>query len=1040
MSEDQNKQKNGFQNTDLWSFFEQATNDEDFKTAVKKICEDGEKLSSTIITFFPTFTRHDVTHIQGVCNWMTKLLGDHLKDLKADEAALLLMAACWHDSGMSVTKDEEDELKQRIVDGNPTWHNDKELYDYFEKHPRDAVEYSKDNSTIERILRNYIREHHHERAQNKIDELEWQLELTMRCITPDLLAELCESHGEKLKVHEQVSEDINYELCAVLLRLADILDYDASRAPDILFLHLGLDHPKTAEQKKSSEEFQKNSAGAFKLEDSQKLLRYSAQCSDPNIECGIQDYLKWVEEELDHSRKVLSYSGSEKRITLPFKIESKINQKGYEAGDFKLTMNQDRIIELLAGEKLYSDPGVFVRELLQNAIDAVLDRVRCDHSFSLKDGRIDIYTWRDEEGFAWFRIEDNGTGMNEHILKNYFLKVGCSYYTSDEYMKTELDPALNNGFKPTSRFGIGILSCFMSDKKNTQVEVETMRYSNNRPNPNEVLRLFVPSLTGSYFLLKHNSVNAIKMHTPPGMKEKKETKRTTPGTTICVRVRQLSMGIHSFRELLDKYIVFPEVRITHYAQDTKTYPTQADFMKLVETLHGRNDQPYEYIHPLSGCLFEELKKNMPDWEWSSESQPELIFSYQRCDQLSDYLAGVIPYVCIRTNARCKSKVNYDGKEFTPELRGDIRFSEDGFDLISLMFFAVSPDLRKECKLKGIDYEYILIDQLQSRKYILKIALSEFKSLLSEEEKKIWKYLFIENRFRDFCFNSIFAFNGVLAERDLNQYPRTCILLLHGLYNPSINLARNTILSLPIEAECELALKETYSFDSDLDLSDFFVLNNRYNYRTSECSEAILTDILVNHPDWERKIKYHLCNPKTSITLHDLMEREKTVGRVQVIIGSSHSLLYRYLQLTALRRHFIVDIKNYDNYLICSILASIPKPLDANTISFPPCLFSNNVEPCKRNSKVLRINGSYNPEHRFSQWLIKHRELLQEMLPQEYTNILRMMLRGLDDTDLDYNSINHYLDTLKQYKGISFNITDDLKLQEEECRKLEFEKE
>ena len=133
----------------------------------------------------------------------------------------------------------------------------------------------------------------------------------------------------------------------------------------------------------------------------------------------------------------------------------------YEAGEFCLTMDQDRIIELLAGQNLYYDPGVFVRELLQNAVDSIFMRREVDPLFGENEGKIIVHTWVDNEGFGWFRIEDNGIGMDKHILKDYLLKVGRSYYTSDEYKAVMLHKVRKTDFTPISRFGIGLLSCFM---------------------------------------------------------------------------------------------------------------------------------------------------------------------------------------------------------------------------------------------------------------------------------------------------------------------------------------------------------------------------------------------------------------------------------------------------------------------------------------------------------------------------------------------------------------------------------------------------
>jgi len=320
-----------YQNTTLWDKFKEKTGgDTCFSSAVEKICTAGENLSETIITFFPTFTFHNATHIQGVCYWMAELLGEHIDKLTAEEAAMLLMAACWHDSGMSVENAEREELFKRISDGkSEQWRNDIVFFEYFEKHPGDANAYYDDENARERIIRNYVREHHHERARKKLRFLKWPQELTNMSISCDLIADLCQSHSEPLDIRTPVSENIDFELCAILLRLADILDFDAGRAPDTLFKHLGLDTPQTGEEKISSIEFQKNKSGRFKIENNNDDLIYIAQCDDPNIENGILDYLKWGEKELNDCREILNRCNDRwKEFKLPYLKKPNIVRNG----------------------------------------------------------------------------------------------------------------------------------------------------------------------------------------------------------------------------------------------------------------------------------------------------------------------------------------------------------------------------------------------------------------------------------------------------------------------------------------------------------------------------------------------------------------------------------------------------------------------------------------------------------------------------------------------------------------------------------------
>ncbi len=39
----------------------------------------------------------------------------------------------------------------------------------------------------------------------------------------------------------------------------------------------------------------------------------------------------------------------------------------------------------------------------------------------------------EETGQQWLRVTDNGVGMTEEVIKNYFTQIGKSYYRSPEF-------------------------------------------------------------------------------------------------------------------------------------------------------------------------------------------------------------------------------------------------------------------------------------------------------------------------------------------------------------------------------------------------------------------------------------------------------------------------------------------------------------------------------------------------------------------------------------------------------------------------------
>jgi HSP90 family molecular chaperone len=79
----------------------------------------------------------------------------------------------------------------------------------------------------------------------------------------------------------------------------------------------------------------------------------------------------------------------------------------------------DRILDLLVGSNLYPEPEACVRELLQNAWDAV-------QWLSAETGtpRESGHRVRSAHGTAGFEISDNGVGMNTADIESSLLQIG----------------------------------------------------------------------------------------------------------------------------------------------------------------------------------------------------------------------------------------------------------------------------------------------------------------------------------------------------------------------------------------------------------------------------------------------------------------------------------------------------------------------------------------------------------------------------------------------------------------------------------------
>ena len=111
-------------------------------------------------------------------------------------------------------------------------------------------------------------------------------------------------------------------------------------------------------------------------------------------------------------------------------------------GNNLFQVNLKGMIALLS-EHIYSNPNTFVRELLQNCVDAITALRNIDENYA---GRIDVFL--NDDKTVIFR--DNGIGLKEEEVHRFLTIIGES---------SKRDTPDADDF--IGRFGIGLLSCFV---------------------------------------------------------------------------------------------------------------------------------------------------------------------------------------------------------------------------------------------------------------------------------------------------------------------------------------------------------------------------------------------------------------------------------------------------------------------------------------------------------------------------------------------------------------------------------------------------
>ena len=295
----------------------------------------------------------------------------------------------------------------------------------------------------------------------------------------DNLAIACKAHGQDadfvcdLKKYNKVMyigrETSNLQFVAMMLRIGDIVHFSYERAPYIL---RALHH---FESDISHDHWQiKADSGVNYSISEDGEISFSAYCSIPKDYYNLMSYVDGIDQELSLYNRLKRESTW--ASCYPVLAKNKVNRDNIAYDDsftpvpnLKFTLEQNRILDLLMGAKLYSNEYACIRELYQNSMDACRCQIAIDQSKGKKSkGKIEFGLGTDKDGNKYVYCLDNGKGMSKHIIEHYLLKVGSSYYQSSDFYQSQADTG--NTFTPTSQFGIGILSCFMIGDK---IEITT---------------------------------------------------------------------------------------------------------------------------------------------------------------------------------------------------------------------------------------------------------------------------------------------------------------------------------------------------------------------------------------------------------------------------------------------------------------------------------------------------------------------------------------------------------------------------------------
>ena len=463
-----------------------------------KIATDRMKLMPAV---HGEFTLHDDTHLLRVTELMAKVLPDLVleKVLNPVEITLLILAAHFHDVGMIPDDDEKNQLcgsdEYKVARENwlleySGFREAKRISEEEHTDPQDKARATAVLSDFESTaFARFLRDSHARRSSDFVKN-RLSADDRLRVGTghlADSLSLLCASHNWH---PDQITEGngfyydkavgtypVNLAYLAMTLRLADILDFDRERTPTELYRCISFTNPI------SIQEWEKHrQVDGWKID--RDAVRFECACERPEYEQAIRQFLKYIDDELAAAHDLVRRfpkSAELYSLDLPARTDgSRIQAKAgtyLYASNLEISLSRDEIVRLLMTEKLYGHPSLAIRELLQNAWDALRYRkaiVMRDDGMDWTLGKVEFEHGVDTQGHEFVRCSDNGVGMDERIIRDFLVRAGRSYYRSPEFEQERLSFAkVHSDFDPCARFGIGFMSLFMLGDR---ITVETRRY------------------------------------------------------------------------------------------------------------------------------------------------------------------------------------------------------------------------------------------------------------------------------------------------------------------------------------------------------------------------------------------------------------------------------------------------------------------------------------------------------------------------------------------------------------------------------------
>jgi molecular chaperone HtpG len=541
---------------------------------------------------FSTYTVHDISHIDGMLKMLDWIVPESTrKAMTPTDWLLSVLAIYFHDLGMVTTSLEYEQREENTA--FVLWRSG------LAKVPEGREYLARMNrmSTTEKerfLYQEFVRGGHAKRIREWVTGRHSQTwgpnvgpiatrvaELVKATPTRfrDYLGTVCESHhSEDLEKNDKYplvarfgnepGEVANVQYAAILLRTADLLHVTKDRTPSVMYQAIKFSDPK------SVEEWDKQ-LGTFavgpktrRLDESDPdsaVIVINADFTEERPLFSLQEYVSYADSQVSRSNRWVEKSRESedgKDYKFPWhKVEGDVRLEGIPPQQMRFELDRGRLLDLLVGHTIYNEPTVAIRELLQNGIDAVryqayLATREANKSAPSKIGKV-VVEWKPEEQLL--SVTDNGIGMDRDIIRHNLMSVGSSYYNTPQFESEHHD------FAPISRFGIGILTCFMISD---DIEIITFRGDHG-------FRIRMTSVKSTYLLRELEKGDPLLDGLEPH------------GTRVNLRVRDtVDLSKHGGVLNIVKYwVILPECAVEYHEAGQE--PTVVGFQSAADALQAQ---------------------------------------------------------------------------------------------------------------------------------------------------------------------------------------------------------------------------------------------------------------------------------------------------------------------------------------------------------------------------------------------------------------------------------------------------------------------